>query len=110
MRLAADGTLLYVEGSSSASGVQRLLIVDLEGNEEALVLAPRNISEVGWSPDGQSVVYSERSSHYTYDVALGTTPRQLTFEGANRAPVFSPDGATLRLTRTERVPTVPICS
>ena len=90
MRLAADGTL---EGSSSVSGVQQLLIVDLEGNEEALVLAPRNIGSVGWSPDGRSVVYSSEGQIYTYNVALGTTPRQLTFEGTNSRPVFSPDGS-----------------
>ena len=29
---------------------------------------------------------------YTYNVTLGTTPRQLTFEGANQWGVFSPDG------------------
>ena len=29
---------------------------------------------------------------YTYNVTLGTTPRQLTFEGTNSRPVFSPDG------------------
>ena len=94
MRLAADGTLLYVEGSSAvgAGGRQRFLVVDLEGNEEALVLAPRDIGLVGWSPDGQSVVYSSEGHIYTYNVALGTTPRQLTFEGINNLAVFSPDG------------------
>ena len=40
MRLAADGTLLYAEGSAVEGGGagQRLLVVDLEGNEEALPL------------------------------------------------------------------------
>ena len=93
MQLAADGTLLYVEGSPAAgAGMQQLVVVDLEGNEDALVLAPRSIGTVGWSPDGQSVVYSSEGQIYTYNVALGTTPRQLTFEGGNRNPVFSPDG------------------
>ena len=67
--------------------------MDLEGNVEPLVLAPRAIGLVAWSPDGQSVVYESVGQIYTYNVALGTTPRQLTFEGTNRIPVFSPDGS-----------------
>ena len=97
--LGSDGTLLYVEGSSlGATAVQRLLVVDLEGNEEALPLDSRAIGRVRWSPDGQSVAYSLNQStatphdFYTYNVTLGTTPRQLTFEGANQWGVFSPDG------------------
>ena len=93
MHLAADGTLLYVEGPSSGSGQMQLVVVDLEGNEELLVLAPRSIGRVAWSPDGQSVVYQSEFQIYTYNVALGTTPRQLTFEGRNFNPVYSPDGS-----------------
>ena len=75
--------------------------MDLEGNEEALTLTPRDIEAVRWSPDGRSIVYEslaegDRDSDiYTYDVELGTTPRQLTFEGQNRSPMFSPDGNRL---------------
>ena len=59
MRVAADGTLLYMEGSSwGTTAQQRLLVVDLEGNEEDLPLDPRAIQRVSWSPDGQSVTYS----------------------------------------------------
>ena len=103
MRLAADGTLLYAEGSAVEEGgeVQRLLVVDLDGNEEALPLAPRPIEIVSWAPDGRSVAYSLRTNPsaphdlYTYNVTLGTTPRQLTFEGANQSGVFSPDGTRI---------------
>ena len=97
MQLAADGTLLYVEGPGGGGGAERLLVVDLEGNEQALPLDPRPIARVSWSPDGQSVAYSRNVppgiSHdlYTYNVTLGTTPRQITFEGANQWGVFSPD-------------------
>ena len=94
--LGSDGTLLYVEGSSivGTGGQRRLVVVDLESNEEVLVLAPRIILNlgVGWSPDGESVVFSSEGQIYTYNVTLGTTPRQLTFEGDNRNAVFSPDG------------------
>jgi hypothetical protein len=55
--VSITGTLVYGAGSASAAGEGRqLLVVDLEGNEEALVLAPRDIDAVAWSPDGQSVV------------------------------------------------------
>ena len=98
--VSRNGTLAYGAGGGvggGSAGVQ-LLVVDLEGNEETLTLTPRDIGRVAWSPDGQSVVYASTAEGdsdpdiYTYDVELGTTPRQLTFEGINILPVFSPDG------------------
>ena len=88
--VSGDGSLMYLTGD--AISAQQLVVVDLEGNEEPLLLAPRNIGEVAWSPDGRSVVYASDSDIYTYNVELGTTPRQLTFNGINRRPVFSADG------------------
>jgi Tol biopolymer transport system component len=93
--LSETGTLVYREGTASEIGGRQLVTIDLEGNEEALVLGPREIGAVSWSPDGQSVVYASEDQIYTYNVALGTTPRQLTFEGINARPVFSPDGTRI---------------
>ena len=99
--VSQNGTLVYGAGATAASGTglgRRLLVVDLEGNVEPLVLAPRQLSRVRWSPDGGSVVYQSRPEGeadphiYAYDVELGATPRQLTFEGNNIAPVTSSDG------------------
>ena len=93
--ISRNGTLVYGTGGAVAGQAvagQQLLEVDLEGNEEALVLAPRLLDDVKWSPDEQSVVYRSGPHIYTYNVELGTTPRQLTFEGNNQRPVFSPDG------------------
>jgi len=91
MRLSRDGTMLYVEGSSSF-GSERLVVVDLEGTQTALPLAPRDLGDLGWSPDGESVVFASDLQIYTYNVVLNTTPRQITFEGSNSRPVYSPDG------------------
>ena len=96
MWLSADGTLLYVEGPGAPAGGQlRLVEVDLDGNETPLVMAPRAIPNygIGWSPDGGSVVFTSEGHIYTYNVTLGTTPRQLTFVGSNIRPVYSPDGS-----------------
>ena len=90
--VSPDGTLVYVTGSDAAPREGQLLVVDLEGNEDPFDFAPRNFDPVRWSPDGQSVVYSSDDQICTHNVTLGTTPRQLTFEGQNRGPVFSPDG------------------
>jgi serine/threonine-protein kinase len=98
--VSQNGTLVYGAGLSGggAGSTRRLVIVNLDGSEEVLVLTPRDLEEVKWSPDRRSVVYQsvvqqDASPHiFTYDVELGTTPRQLTFEGGNGDPVFSPDG------------------
>ena len=96
--VSQNGTLVYGSIGSSEAEPYRLLVVDLDGNEEALPLTPQSFFEVKWSPDGQWVVYwspaqgDQRSDIYTYDVELKTTPTQITFEGENRHPVFSPDG------------------
>jgi Tol biopolymer transport system component len=97
MHLAGDGTVLYVEGSAVASGPPgaQLVVVDLEGNREVLPLSPRPMQGVTWSPDGESVAFGSEGHVYTYDVVRNTTPRQITFEGTNGAPVYSPDGTRL---------------
>ena len=97
--VSRSGTLVYELGRGGTGRTEaQLVVVDLEGNEEVLVLAPRRMSDPRWSPDGQSVVYQSSSEGdngsniYTYDVILGTTPRQLTYEGTSFLPVFSHDG------------------
>ena len=96
--VSRNGTLVYGTGTSAVDA-RRLLIVDLEGNPEPVGLSPRVFGDVRWSPDGRSVVYRSLGGDasafqiYTYDLEVETTPRPLTSEGDNRAPVFSPDGS-----------------
>ena len=54
--VSRNGTLVYGAGSATLDAGLRLLVVDLEeGNEEPLLLPPRDIDDVKWSPDGQSI-------------------------------------------------------
>jgi Tol biopolymer transport system component len=101
--VSRNGTLVYGAGGAGAGGPggqQRLLVVDLEGNEEPAPLDPRTFYSLRWSPDGESIAYESTElggavtdfDIYTYNVELRTAPRRLTFEGSNGDPVWSPDG------------------
>jgi serine/threonine-protein kinase len=92
--VSADGTLLHLAGAVNAGAGGRLAVVDLEGRLDVLPLGPRAMTYVSptWSPDGESVVFESGEQIYTYSTLLNTTPRQITFEGANAYPVYSPDG------------------
>jgi len=95
--LGADGTLIYVESDAGPIagdlGDDQLVVVDLAGREEVLPLSSRPIGWVGWSPDGRSVAYDSRGQLYTYNVSLGTTPREIASDGV--FAYFSPDGSRL---------------
>jgi serine/threonine-protein kinase len=101
-RLSAsrNGTLVYAAGRGTVdTGVDvplQLVVIDLEGNEETLPLPPRGIDQAGWSPDGRSIVYTSGTEGilqiFTYDTEIRSAPRQLTYEGLNFNPVYSPDG------------------
>jgi hypothetical protein len=93
--VSAEGTLFHVDGGASMGAGAELAIVDTLGNVDVLPLSPRAFSAAqgpAWSPDGESVVFESGEQIYTYNTVLNTTPRQLTFEGANFFPVYSPDG------------------
>jgi hypothetical protein len=92
--ISTDGTLIHLEGAVNTGAGGHLGVVDSEGRLDVLPLAPRSVTYAGpaWSPDGESVVFESDEQIYTYNTLLNTTPRQITFEGANAYPVYSPDG------------------
>ncbi len=80
-----------------SAGARSLLTANLEtGAVDPAPLEPRLWDGVRYSPDGRYAAYSSGASNeqqiFVYDLELGTTPRQLTFEGDNDDVVWSPDG------------------
>jgi Tol biopolymer transport system component len=98
--VSQNGTLFYREGAAQGGGA-RLALLDLDGNLDVLPLGPRWFTLTGpsWSPDGESVAFESEGQIYTYNTVLNTTPRQITFEGTNFYPVYSPDGTGVAFSR-----------
>jgi len=96
--VSGTGTIIYGRGSAAGGTPDRLVVVDHDGRAEPLGMAPQEISQVGWAPNGREVVFTSESEGggdsqvFTYDVELNSLARQLTFAGDNRNPVVSPDG------------------
>jgi eukaryotic-like serine/threonine-protein kinase len=101
--ISEEGTLAYVMGRGDDSGLNgtRLVFANTRDGEASDVpLEPRAWSYPSYSPDGRYVVYAdgERPNRAIFVLDLeiiGTTPRQLTFEGDNDRPVWSPDGTRI---------------
>jgi serine/threonine-protein kinase len=109
--ISDDGTLVYGIGTATGAGSgppdERLMVVDLEGNGTILGLEPRDLAEVAWGPDGETLAFesagpaSSRGSAqiFTYNTVVGDVPRPLTFEGENEGPEWSPDGTRIVFSR-----------
>jgi serine/threonine-protein kinase len=91
------GTLVYLAGPSTIEAAldRDLAIVEKDGVAR-LRLPPMWYEHPRVAPHGNSVAYvSEdgRSANiWIYDLAGAGSPRQLTFAGNNRYPIWSPDG------------------
>jgi len=100
--VSASGILVQrdAQGAGSA-GENRLVIVDPGRGADTLRLPPARREQLRFSPDGRSaamqVVAPGRSGDtdiYTLDLITGTYT-QVTFDGDNEEPVWSPDGTRL---------------
>jgi Tol biopolymer transport system component/tRNA A-37 threonylcarbamoyl transferase component Bud32 len=95
------GVLVYHEGVSTlADGgtvPNRLMMVDFTGAATALPLPAGRRDRPRFSPNGQLLAYEgwaggvAAMNIFVFDPATGTNT-QLTFDGGNNEPVWSPDG------------------
>ncbi len=89
-----SGSLVFVPGGVRVSE-RSLALVDRDGEVERLNVPPREYLSRRLSPDGQSLlVQSVEDSEnviWLYDLTGDTAIQQLTFEGNNHRPVWTPD-------------------
>lgn len=93
------GTLSYLSGGGAQNQVQ-LAWVDRNGKQIATIGAPGNFSQIALSPDERNIALeiSDADGQYdiwVMDVARGVTSRVTVSEGAERDPVWAPDGRSL---------------
>jgi serine/threonine-protein kinase len=95
--ISRTGSLIYLPGPvSPEKGKFSLALFDRQGNREVVNLPPANYGYPRVSHDGKRLVYhtndEKESAVWIYDLSGASAPRRLTFQGANRYPVWSADG------------------
>ncbi len=95
--VSASGSLVYAPASTRVVSARRnLVIIDRKGNAEALGLGPSSYEVPRISPDGKQLAYGtddgREANIWIYALAGTIAPRQLTFAGKNRFPIWTPDG------------------
>ncbi len=95
LSVSDTGTVVYVPGPTSGNDL-KLAFFGQSGAVEPLAVPAGKYAEPRLSPDGTRVAMSKAEpggiSIWVADVSGATAPRQLTFEGISRYPVWSPDG------------------
>jgi eukaryotic-like serine/threonine-protein kinase len=91
------GTLIYIPGpASGTSAYGDLVFVDRAGVVEKLKLPSGAYQVPRLSPDGKRLALAvedvKGTNIWIYDVSSTSSIRQLTFEGQNRFPAWTPDG------------------
>ena len=96
--VSSDGTLVYVEGGGLAEAPRTLALVDRTGAVERLDVPTNQYVAPRLSPDGRRLAVQtdgDSSAIWTYDLAGDSAIRQLTLEGNNVRPLWTPDGDSL---------------
>ena len=95
--VSRNGALIYVPGSTvSNTSPTTLALVGRDGSVHPLGLAPRPYHHPRISPDGHNLAFEtddgKEAVIWVYGLSGGGPPRQLTFGGRNRSPIWTPDG------------------
>jgi len=95
--ISNTGSMVYIAGPATTNLAQvSLALVDRQGAVEPLKLPPGAFSSPRVSRDGKYLAYQTEDGKeptiWIYDLSGKTAPRRLTFQGANRYPIWSPDG------------------
>jgi Tol biopolymer transport system component len=94
-RFTPDGKRLAVVARPVPGALQQLLLVDVEGTDNAAqtLLEARMHGFVSFSPDGKQLIVSVERALQILDVGAKTPPRIIPGQrGQNLAPDWSPDG------------------
>ncbi len=108
--VSRHGTLVHLEGEIGGGGgggaSTRFLIVDRAGATDTVRLPGGRKIRPRFSPDGGAIAYERQDASrngatdiYTFDLVTGTNT-QITFEGDNDRPLWSPDGTNLAFNST----------
>lgn len=104
--VARDGSLVYVAGEAS-DALHTLVWVDREGREEPVAAEPRRYRNPAVSPDGTRVAVTvldpEDIDLWIWNLGRETLQRLTFDEGADRHPVWTPDGSRV-VCSSSRVP------
>ena len=99
--VSRNGTLVYINGTST-DGLRRSLVwVDRDGTEEPIDVPPRAYTYARLSPDGRRVALDSRDEEndiWIWDLERQTLQRLTRGPEMNRGPVWSPDGLRLAFT------------
>jgi eukaryotic-like serine/threonine-protein kinase len=95
--VTSSGTLAYIRGNAVAGTDQRrLAISDGKGTVTPLEMPPGPYTTPRVSPDGRFAAFATGTvpaAIWIHEIAGKNAPRRLTFEGDNRSPMWSADGA-----------------
>ena len=91
--VAANGSLVYVQGSAVGGGQQALVSVDRQGRGVPLPGLPRDsYADVRVSPDGARLALATQDDVWIYDFGRATRSRLTTDSSPDKNPLWTPDG------------------